>query len=146
MDPGPMSEPTLAGALPIVVGLVAIGPPDDARYVVTRRHASAHLGGQWELPGGKLHAGESPEQALERELAEELGVVVASATPITFSWYTYPERTVLLLFFDVRLRADSPAPRPLEASELRLVTREALLDMPFPAANAPLLAALARTR
>jgi 8-oxo-dGTP diphosphatase len=130
--------------LPIVVGLVEVDSPEGPRFVVTRRRAGVHLAGSWELPGGKVAADETPRDALRRELHEELGVDVAHAEPITFSWYEYPERVVLLLFFHVRLTATSPSPAPLEAEALRLVDHAELLALPMPPANAPLLAALAR--
>ncbi|MCC6621176.1 MAG: (deoxy)nucleoside triphosphate pyrophosphohydrolase [Deltaproteobacteria bacterium] len=131
-------------ARPVAVALVEVGPPEDPRYVVTRRRPDAHLPGAWELPGGRIEPDETPDAAVRRELAEELGVTVAEATPLTWSWFTYPERAVLLLFFHVRLAPDSPAPAPLAATELALVTRASLREVPFPPANAPLLAALDR--
>jgi len=128
----------------VAVGLVAHGERDGApTYVVTRRPEGVHLAGAWELPGGKVGADESPEIALRRELREELGVAVGPVTPLTFSWFAYPERTVLLLFFSAATVVDSPAPAPLAATELRLVTREELLALELPPANTPLLAALA---
>lgn len=129
----------------IAVGLVEHGRSAEQapRFIVTRRHADAdHLAGAWELPGGKVGQGEAPADALVRELREELGVEIGAPEPLTFSWYRYPERTVLLLFFRAALRADSPEPRALQAAELRLLTRDELLALPFPPANAPLLAAL----
>lgn len=129
----------------VSVGLLRHGadPAGEPLYVVTRRHADAdHLAGAWELPGGKVSPGEPPEDALVRELREELGVEVAGLKPLCFSWYAYAERTVLLLFYSAQTRPDSPPPRPLGAAELQLVTRGELLAMPFPAANEPLLALL----
>ena len=134
----------MTGPVHIAAGLVAVGAGVERRYVVTRPPDKVHLGGQWELPGGKVGPGENPEVAVRRELAEELGVVVDEARPITFAWHAYPERTVLLLFFHVRLSSTSPMPRPLAATELRFVTLAELAAMPFPPANAPLLAALDR--
>ena len=129
----------------VVAGLVAWGerPDGTPTYALTRRPDQVHLGGSWELPGGKIEPGETANAAIRRELAEELGVVVASAHPITFSAYRYPEKSVLLLFYDVTLTTDSPAPRPLEATELRLLTLEEILELDLPPANGPILARLA---
>ena len=131
-----MSEATL-----VVVGLVAHGRDRDEAptWVVTRRGEDTHLPGAWELPGGKVEPGEQPQEALARELHEELGVTVESATPITFSWYAYPERTVLILFYDVSLSRESLAPAARVARELRLLNREELLNLQMPPANAPFM-------
>ncbi|MCA9542550.1 MAG: (deoxy)nucleoside triphosphate pyrophosphohydrolase [Myxococcales bacterium] len=126
----------------VAVGLLTHGRDDrgEPRYVVTRRHeAAAHLPGCWELPGGKVGPEETPAAALVRELREELGVEVSPPEPLTFSWHAYAERTVLLLFFAAQTRPDSPAPRPLASAELRLVSRDELLELPLPPANRPLL-------
>lgn len=127
----------------VAVGLVrhAAGPDEAARWIVTRRPQHVHLSGSWELPGGKVAPGEAPVSALRRELREELGVEIADPTPLTFSWYRYPERTVLLLFFETETLAGA-LPRPLAATELRLVTSEELRALPLPPANEPLLACL----
>lgn len=140
-----MTLSTSAGtkALTIAVGLVATRDTPQ-RYVVARRPEGVHLASQWELPGGKVHAGEAPADALVRELDEELGVTVEAPRPLTFSWHAYAERTVLLLFFEARLAPESPDPRPLAASELRLVTADELVALPFPPANAPLVDLLQR--
>ncbi|TNF32002.1 MAG: NUDIX domain-containing protein [Deltaproteobacteria bacterium] len=127
--------------------MVAHGERDgEPTYVVTRRPADTHLGGSWELPGGKVDPGESPEEALRRELEEELGVTVGAIAPMTFSWHAYAERLVLLLFHRTATVPGSPAPRPLAATELRLVTAAELLALELPPANAPFVAALAAAR
>jgi 8-oxo-dGTP diphosphatase len=131
--------------------LVAVGlvqhprtPAGEPTWIVTRRPAGVHLAGAWELPGGKVAPAEAPADALSRELSEELGVTVEPPRPLTFSHHRYPQREVLLLFYWTRTTADSPAPRPLAATDLRLVTRGELMALPMPPANAPLIAALAQ--
>ncbi len=127
----------------VAIGLVRHGARDgEPTYVVTQRRPDAHLGGSWELPGGRVEPGESPAEAVIRELREELGVEVTSPTPLTFSWHDYGDRRVLLLFFQTATRPGEPEPRPLAAIALRLVTRAELLALPMPPANAPLLDAL----
>lgn len=129
----------------IAIGLVQHGSRDgEPTYVVTRRPPDVHLGGSWELPGGRLEDGEDPAEALVRELEEELGVAVERPEPLTFSWHDYGDRRVLLLFLGTRTLPTSQPPRPLASTELRLLTRAELLEMRFPPANAPLLRLLER--
>jgi len=127
----------------VAAGLVThLTPGGEPRFIVTQRHPGDHLGGQWELPGGRVEAGESPEEALRRELREELGVEVEVVSPLTFSYHRYPEREVLLLFFRARTVTGGPEPQPLAAARLALLTRSELLALELPPANAPLLEAL----
>ena len=114
------------------------------RYAVTRRRDDVHLPGMWELPGGRVEPGEDPSDAIVRELREELGVEVTGPTPLTFSYHAYPARTILLLFYEAQLLEDSPPARPLASEELRWCTREELLALELPPANAPLIEALRR--
>jgi 8-oxo-dGTP diphosphatase len=119
------------------------GPPT---FLVAQRRAEAHLGGAWELPGGKVETGESPAEALVRELAEELGLRVRAEelAPITFSHHRYPAREVLILFFHLQWNHDHGEPAPLASDGLRWLDRAELLGCPMPPANAPLLASVAR--
>lgn len=135
-----MSDAAAAPAPPrlVAVGLLRHGDDRPARYLVTRRARGTHLAGHWELPGGKVEAGESPEQALRRELLEELGVAAEVVRPLTFSHHTYPDRTVLILFYLARTLPGS-RPRPLVASELALLTLEEVTELDLPPANRPLL-------
>ncbi len=83
---------------------VATGIIEDAsgRLLVSLRPEGKPWPGFWEFPGGKIDPGETPEQALVRELWEELGITVTAPEPFRVLEYTYPERTVRLHFFRVR--------------------------------------------
>jgi 8-oxo-dGTP diphosphatase len=82
----------LPGLTPPELILVAAGVLRDAsgRVLITQRPDGKHAAGFWEFPGGKIQAGESPLQALCRELAEEIGIQVSAATPLMTFRHSYP--------------------------------------------------------
>ena len=77
----------------------------DGRVLLTRRAEGQHLAGLWEFPGGKLEEGESPEAAVVRECQEECGIEVEVENILDVTYYRYPEKDVLLLFYRCMLRA-----------------------------------------
>lgn len=111
----------------------------DGRILVAQRPVGKHLDGLWEFPGGKVEPDEDPRAALAREFDEELGVVVTRAEAWRFVWHAYPERTVLLLFYDVDLGGE---PRAREGNPVRWVTPAELAELPVPAADRPIVDAL----
>lgn len=112
----------------------------EGRLLVTRRRAETHLGGMWELPGGKLRPAESAEACAVREVREETGVVaIALARRAAIEW-DYPERRVALHPVECDwLEGDGEL---IEVSDLAWVTRSELVARPFPPANARLIAEL----
>lgn len=133
------SSPTL---LPVVAAaLIDVG----GDVLVQQRPVGKGHAGLWEFPGGKLEHGETPEAALIRELAEELGITVATAdlTPIAFASEPLGDRYLLLLLYTVRRWAGEP--RALEAAALRWVTPAAMAQLAMPPADRPLVAMLARS-
>jgi mutator protein MutT len=109
------------------------------RILVSQRVPGGGQAGRWEFPGGKREPGEADEQALRRELREELGIEVevgplvwsAEAGPLDLRFHrcSYPERA---------------RPRALGSVQFRWVRREDLPSYPFPPANRGLVEALAR--
>jgi len=69
----------------------------DGRVLLTRRAENEHEAGLWEFPGGKLEAGETPQQCLERELREELGVRIRAGKVLAESDYRYHHGAIRLL-------------------------------------------------
>lgn len=112
----------------------------DGKLLITQRPAGGHLGGLWEFPGGKLEPGESFEQALHRELREELGIEVTIVRLLESIEHTYPEKTVRLQFHQCAWRQHEP--QPLGCPALAWVKREELRSYTFPAADARLIGRL----
>ena len=82
----------------VAVG-VLINP--DGEFLLTSRPAGKVLAGYWEFPGGKLEAGETVEQALRRELFEELGITIGAVQPWQVELMDYPHARVRLHFCKV---------------------------------------------
>lgn len=73
----------------------------DGHFLLTSRPQGKVYEGYWEFPGGKIEAGETVEQALRRELQEELGITIACATPWKVEVMDYPHARVRLHFCKV---------------------------------------------
>jgi 8-oxo-dGTP diphosphatase len=127
--------------MPAVVEVVAAVVERDGRYLITRRLEGTHLAGLWEFPGGKTLPGEKPEDALRRELQEELGVEAEVGGLIETVDWTYPEKSVRLLFFRCALLGE---PCPQERQEMLWVEAGELSKYQFPAADLCLIERLAR--
>ena len=93
---------------PVVDAAVGILIHPDGRILMTQRPSGKVFSGYWEFPGGKIETGETPQQALERELQEELGIAVLSTLPWCFMMHTYPHAKVRLHCFIVRHWAGEP--------------------------------------
>jgi 8-oxo-dGTP diphosphatase len=88
---------------------VAIGViRNSAKQCLMTTRISGRYKGFWEFPGGKIESGETPKQALIRELKEEIGVTVQEAEYLTKIEYAYPNHTVLIEVFEVKVFAGMP--------------------------------------
>ncbi|HKQ30865.1 MAG TPA: Nudix family hydrolase, partial [Burkholderiales bacterium] len=119
-------------AVHVAVGILI----DRGRVFVTRRAATAHQGGKWEFPGGKLHAGESILTALHRELNEEIGITVQYARPLMQVRHAYTDKHVFLDVWKVVTYTGTPHGR--EGQEARWVSRDELLQLDLPQADRPI--------
>jgi 8-oxo-dGTP diphosphatase len=138
-----LPPPSPASNLPLrTVVAVALLDADD-RILLAKRPEGKPMAGLWEFPGGKLEPGETPEDALIRELEEELGIKSKHAclAPLTFVSHLYEEKFHLLLLFYV-CRKWEGKPEGKEGQELAWVRAAKLRDYPMPEADLPLLPAL----
>lgn len=110
------------------------------RILVTRRPSGTHMAGLWEFPGGKIEDGESPEEALGRELTEELGIEADVGRPLTFAVHREEDLEILLLFYEAAIGSGEPV--SLEGQEIRWVSPEELDLLPMPPADQGVIALL----
>ncbi len=111
----------------------------DNRVLLTQRPPGKSLAGLWEFPGGKIEPGESPEAALIRELAEEIGITVREAclAPLTFASHSYESFHLLMPLFVCRRWEGMVTPR--EGQATAWVRPKRLRDYPMPPADEPLI-------
>ncbi|MBZ4202969.1 MAG: Nudix family hydrolase [Methylovulum sp.] len=121
---------------------VAVGIVKNAQgqILIAQRHKSAHQGGLWEFPGGKLECNETPEMALVRELQEEIGIVVKKISRLITLYHRYPDLIVHLHVFWVNEFLGEVT--CCENQPLRWVTPHLLKDYPFLKANQPIITAI----
>ena len=111
----------------------------DGRVLIGQRPEGKQLAGLWEFPGGKVEPGETPEETLVRELAEELGIEtkVACLAPLTFASHAYDTFNLLMPLYVCRRYWGIPQAKEHQA--LKWVRPKNLRDYPMPPADAPLI-------
>ncbi|KQO83640.1 8-oxo-dGTP diphosphatase MutT [Rhizobium sp. Leaf262] len=111
----------------------------DGRILLAQRPEGKSLAGLWEFPGGKVEAGETPEETLIRELEEELGIrtKVACLAPLTFASHSYESFHLLMPLYVCRRYEGIP--RGAEGQAIKWVKPQALRDYPMPPADEPLI-------
>jgi 8-oxo-dGTP diphosphatase len=132
----------MGGGLRIVLVSAVALVDAEGRVLLAQRPAGKAMAGLWEFPGGKVDPGETPETALIRELAEELGIDVAESclAPFTFASYSYPEFHLLMPLYVCRKWSGVPVAR--EGQRLSWVRPARLAEYPMPPADKPLVAML----
>jgi 8-oxo-dGTP diphosphatase len=115
---------------------------EDGRVLLAQRPPGKAMAGLWEFPGGKVEAGEKPEEALIRELKEELGIDISEAclAPFTFASHTYDDFHLLMpLYVCRRWRGEVDA---REGQQLAWVRPNRMAEYCMPPADEPLRAML----
>jgi 8-oxo-dGTP diphosphatase len=115
----------------------------DGRILITRRPEGSRHAGFWEFPGGKLEEGESPQEALARELLEELDLPVEVEQLLDAIYYEYDWGPVLILVYQAKPLATRI--RNLQVAEHRWVNRDSLADYQMLPADAPMVDKLAHS-
>jgi len=134
--------PAARAGLPLLHVVAAALIDTDGRVLVAQRPAGKHLAGRWEFPGGKIEPGETPEAALVRELAEELGILTHASclAPAGFASHAYDEFQLVLLLFAIRKWQGTPIGQAGQA--VRWLRPPALFGLDMPPADRPLLGLL----
>ena len=128
---------SLHDAVQVVAGILSDAA---GRVLLARRPHGAHLAGTWEFPGGKIEAGESAEDALRRELREELGVEIGAIEPLISVPWRYPRKSIVLHAFRVLdYRGEAHAH---EHAALRWLEPTAAHDLEMPPPDRPIVNAL----
>lgn len=119
--------------IPVVTALILKG----TKVMVGLRPKGKNLAGQWEFPGGKIETGESPEDALARELREELGIEAEIGNIVYAGTQSYGETGILLLFYVVKFWKGEP--KNIHHSEIKWVELQELDNLDIPGANRKVL-------
>lgn len=136
------TAPSAAPARPrklVVAGLLR----DADAVLISQRRADQAMPLMWELPGGKVEPGESPEEALRRELAEELGITARIGSVYEAIFHRYPEFDLMMLVYDCTVDA-GPPPSAREVAQIAWVRPHDLGSYPILPADLPLVARLQR--
>lgn len=114
----------------------------DGRVLIAQRPEGKGMAGLWEFPGGKIEAGERPEETLIRELEEELGIRVKEPclAPLTFASFPYPDFHLFMPLYVCRRWEGVVEAK--EHAALKWVRATKLRDYPMPPADEPLIPAL----
>lgn len=129
-------------APPIILVAACALVDGDGRVLLAQRPEGRSMAGLWEFPGGKVEDGERPEEALIRELKEELGIDVSESclAPLTFASHSYERFHLLMPLYVCRVWDGLVEPR--EGQQLQWVLPARMINIDMPPADEPLRAIL----
>ncbi len=134
--------PSSATVIPVVgAAILRLSPPEASGCLVTRRASEVSDPGYWEFPGGKVEPGESPRQALRREIAEELGLEIDVGDFLARGISGPPERQIVLDVYEATLLGGNFRLREHDA--FLWIGAEILGGLEWAPADRPVLSALA---
>lgn len=119
--------------IPVAAGILKKGK----QILVGQRPENNSLAGQWEFPGGKIELGESPEEALARELREELGIEAEIGELKLAVTHSYEDVGIIILFYEVSYWKGEPKPR--HHHQIEWIYPEELKTRTIPEANRRIL-------
>ncbi len=119
----------------IIQVVAAVITNEKGQILITRRLPHSHLAGLWEFPGGKIDSGESPEQALKRELKEELNVDVKVKQLLWQQSFNYSDRHINILFFECQLLTNPEHIKALEVADFKWIFLDQFDAFDFPPAD-----------
>ncbi|MBF0107679.1 MAG: (deoxy)nucleoside triphosphate pyrophosphohydrolase [Magnetococcales bacterium] len=122
---------------PLILVVAAWIQDDAGRTLFSQRRPGDSFPLHWEFPGGKVREDETPEEALVRELREELDITVLDPQPWTFVSHPYEQFHLLMTVY--RCTRFIGTPKPIEVHRFSWLTQEELIGLPFPPADLPLL-------
>jgi 8-oxo-dGTP diphosphatase len=117
---------------PVDVAVAILRRDGDGRILARRRRPDEKLAGLWEFPGGKVEAGETPAEAVAREVLEEMGGSARGLAPLRVLEHDYPDRRVRIHVFE-GMFTDEPAPP--DGAAWAWLTPLDLARLPIPPAN-----------
>ena len=112
---------------------------DGGRYLITQRPPTSSLPLLWEFPGGRVEEGERNEDALARELREEMGIDVSVGERVMHTHHEYPKYEIDFCVYACRLKSPESAIRHIRVNDHRWVTLEEMSTLQFPDADAKTL-------
>jgi 8-oxo-dGTP diphosphatase len=134
----------LSSSRSMILVAAAILIDKENRLLLAKRPEGKSMAGLWEFPGGKVHDNELPEEALVRELREELDIIVdyGCLSPLTFASHPYPEFHLLMPIYACRVWLGTPHPR--EGQKLAWVKKDETHNYAMPPADSRILSVLLR--